>query len=285
MGNLFESETDHSTSNGDRASSRDEHSLFSPAELKQVELARQKLMTIGSCHSHETIDPFPSRLLLDAIISHSIASSSEKFVEFIGTCTRSNKSTTLRCVWDLLTCTTSNTGSNPQSQSQSQLHRLLYVTMEICGINEIQSSSLVARLYRSIHKQSADEIKSERISHGSTDGAFTQQNHPTLSQDKEFQYLQSWVRQYAPHLPNVFETLFNALCFGPSYGSPLTKFSPPMLSIPSEVVSSCDLLPLAFHHSLLQGSWRRLYSSSNDGLSFNRIAHHVIGYEVRNLLI
>jgi hypothetical protein len=28
----------------------------------------------------------------------------------------------------------------------------------------------------------------------------------------------------------------------------------------------------------LQGDWERLYTSADDGLSFNRICHHILGY-------
>lgn len=39
--------------------------------------------------------------------------------------------------------------------------------------------------------------------------------------------------------------------------------------------SSCDLMPLALYDINLQGRWKRLYTTQKDGLSFNRIAHHV----------
>lgn len=259
MGNLFESESDPS---GKRNSSSNinEKSLFSSSELIQIESTRQKMI------HPENKALFPSKLLFCAMETHSILSTPVNFEVFISTCTRSTKSTTLRCVWDLLYDST-----NPQKSLQLQLYQLLTVLLELCGTNQSNLPSLITRLSNSIHRIN---------NNGSVDNGSTEDHATITSNDQEYELLQQWTRQYGAHLPNVFETFFDSLCFGISHGSSLTRFSPPALSIPSEIVSVDELLPLALFHSMLQGAWKRLYSSSSDGLSFNRIAHHIIGYEV-----
>ena len=265
MGNIFEQETDP---RGRKSQDVDptERSLFSVTELAQIEATRQKLIQPENAESI-----FPSKLLLHAMKTHSVLSTSAQFENFIGTCTRSNKSTTLLCIWDLLIEKKESTQS-----SSSQLYRLLSIALELCGVSQLQSSLLITRLSHSIHKQKTERTSNQSSGYGSKQEVTSS---TSFSQD-DFESLQQWIRQYGPNLPNVFETFFNALCFGPSHGSSLTRFATPKLSIQSEVVSVSELLPLALYHSMLQGAWRRLYSSSSDGLSFNRIAHHIIGYEV-----
>lgn len=89
---------------------------------------------------------------------------------------------------------------------------------------------------------------------------------------------------YAPFAAKVVESFFSVLCFRDHLSPAYKPFRPPKLSVASEICSIFDLIPLAMYNSMLQGYWQRLYSTSTDGLSFNRIVHHILGYDVRLLL-
>ena len=55
-------------------------------------------------------------------------------------------------------------------------------------------------------------------------------------------------------------------------------FVPPLIEPEesSDIISStADLIPFALYDLKMQGRWKRLYTTQRDGLSFNRIAHHV----------
>jgi len=49
--------------------------------------------------------------------------------------------------------------------------------------------------------------------------------------------------------------------------------------LPSILVKNDEILLLGLYSKKLQGSWRLLYSSDKHGMSFNRIAHHLLGYD------
>lgn len=51
------------------------------------------------------------------------------------------------------------------------------------------------------------------------------------------------------------------------------------------LMSLADVVPLSLHSTMLQGSWKLLYTSNVDGRSFNRASHAVLGYEVRLSLL
>lgn len=58
-----------------------------------------------------------------------------------------------------------------------------------------------------------------------------------------------------------------------------TYFTCPQLADSEIVTDEGDLLALACVNSRLQGNWHRLYTSSVDGRSFNRVVFHLMGYE------
>lgn len=93
--------------------------------------------------------------------------------------------------------------------------------------------------------------------------------------------LLQWIRKYAPCVPSVFETFFNYYCFSATNTtSPIGLYSKPYLSANSDIiVDITDILFLSFYHSKLQGKWSKLYTSSADGMSFNRLAHHILGFD------
>lgn len=55
--------------------------------------------------------------------------------------------------------------------------------------------------------------------------------------------------------------------------------APVTAALPSILVKHNEMLLLGMYSKMLQGSWRLLYSSDKHGMSFNRIAHHLLGYD------
>jgi hypothetical protein len=90
----------------------------------------------------------------------------------------------------------------------------------------------------------------------------------------------SWANEYAPYAAAVFVTYINHKCFHGIELNGYTPFCPPILERGSSVVSQSDVMPLALYDKSLQGRWKKLYTTQEDGLSFNRIAHHILGYGV-----
>lgn len=101
---------------------------------------------------------------------------------------------------------------------------------------------------------------------------------PNIRQFTEF------LNEFLPFSAKVYESHITAACMPSALASPSYKaFDPPRLSHKSAIVDQLQLLPLALHSKSLQGYWTRLYTSESDGMSFNRLEHHILGYEVQPL--
>jgi hypothetical protein len=94
-----------------------------------------------------------------------------------------------------------------------------------------------------------------------------------------FEALNSFMNNYMPHATKALETFFSMACFHGTLSPSYRPFHSPRLDVPSEIATACDLLPLALYSDALQGQWKRLYSTSVDGLSFNRVVYHCLGYD------
>jgi len=87
------------------------------------------------------------------------------------------------------------------------------------------------------------------------------------------------LNNYLPHAHKTLETYISRVCFRGRHSPSYKPFVAPALDFPSEVLPLSHLLPLALHSDALQGAWKRLYSTSTDGMSFNRIVYHSLGYD------
>ena len=85
-----------------------------------------------------------------------------------------------------------------------------------------------------------------------------------------------WMNECYPCLPKILTEKLQQICFN-QYDSHV--FMAPELCDESSILSSLDVLPFACICDELQGNWRRLYTTDTDGRCFNRIVHHLIGYE------
>ncbi|KAG7398513.1 hypothetical protein PHYBOEH_010970 [Phytophthora boehmeriae] len=91
-----------------------------------------------------------------------------------------------------------------------------------------------------------------------------------------------WIGAQFPLLYTIFMSWMARKCFGA-----LTKpsYLAPQLSHNSVILSRSHFVALAAVNSSIQTSLRRLYTSTQDGLSFNRLSYHILGYSGPTLIV
>ena len=97
--------------------------------------------------------------------------------------------------------------------------------------------------------------------------------------EEEFDTFHSWLSASFPHIFDVIYDKVCNVCFSSVSGKLSRRFQASLFLDESSIVNLVDVLPLAFENSLLQGEWKRLYTTQKDGLSFNRIMAHITGYD------
>lgn len=219
-------------------------------------LSTEKLVTVFEAANPGNEKPMFRECLTTFMLTN--CRSYENFESFIVDCTRQSTTSTITAFWKL-------TSQSQESSKPSALHRFLLIVLELSmsmgiQLSEKKADATVSRLQEFI------ELK------GALSG-----NHS--SETEELNHVLSVMNQYIPNMAKVLESYISRVCFGDLLSPSYKLFSLPVLDTPSEIVDECDLLPLALHSEALQGSWKRLYSTSVDGLSFNRIAYHVLGYD------
>ncbi|RYH30747.1 hypothetical protein EON65_04340 [archaeon] len=106
--------------------------------------------------------------------------------------------------------------------------------------------------------------------------------HGKENANVEFSELVSITLSYFPHAIKAFQTYFCLQLLHSDESPSYKPFRPLELIDKSDIASSEQLACFSMHSDDLQGGWKRLYSSATDGLSFNRVVHHILGYEVSN---
>ena len=192
------------------------------------------------------------------------------FCQFLDEAMRINSSQTLEVIWDLW-------GDNSTVfaiESSSRLYLFFELLIEIayCHHREVDHSSqkamveLLVAYVTSSNLNSNDDTNPDQKS----------------SSSHQFMMLKRWCALYGPRTAKIFESYLTELCFPNEHNPSFFPYRPPTFigKYPlSDVLpnGALDLLSLSLYHESLQGDWTRLYSSSVDGLSFNRMAHHVMG--------
>jgi hypothetical protein len=126
----------------------------------------------------------------------------------------------------------------------------------------------------------------EELYHSATELAafYTQivhRNDTSVDCDVDFNTLQNAVHVYSPQAARPLQALFATIFFHADESPSFHPYVPPQTSTQSTLLNNFAAGFLAMAAEPLQGSWKCLYTMATDGISFNRIVHHVLGYDVR----
>lgn len=190
---------------------------------------------------------------------------------FVSDVSRSNSRGTIQSIWSLL----------PQkSKDRYSLSKAFFLLMlEFSGCEQKNLDITADRMIGHM----------KFLSSKSRPNNFPTNSGVEMDTESELRELNEWVNEYAPHSAKVFVTYFNHIFFPEmeNQGS-YQPFVPPQIELSerSDIVqSTCELMPLALYDITLQSRWKRLYTTQHDGLSFNRIAHHILGYGGPNVIL
>jgi len=206
-----------------------------------------------------------------------------RFQKFAIDVSRSTSSNIIRKIWALV-CT------NPSPIAGHSRTTIFLQLMLECSLCESHNLAVTAARLTE-HLEYVSSASGNRNKHRDVGGVLNSEVDPNAVMDSETELsgLIDWVNEYAPHAAKVFVTFFNHKLFPDvEMQGGYKPFVPPLID-PDEgsdiVRSSCDLMPLALYDINLQGRWKRLYTTQQDGLSFNRIAHHILGYGGPNIIL
>lgn len=200
-------------------------------------------------------ESFEERVERLSVLSHSktfalaicmdgaLLSSYKNFEDFSIRCTRVNSAVTIQTLWDIM----------PRDMKSKSF---LFYLLEEFGANDVVEVT-VPYLVSYIKKCLRLVGDSYELS---------------------LEDIQNWIDGFAPRISAAIETRLNAFFFG-SQDVSFQAFAAPVLLGGSEIVPDLKMLPLAWYNASLQGEWTKLYTTSKDGFSFNRIMHHIIGFE------
>ena len=172
------------------------------------------------------------------------------FLACLSKCTRGRPDDTIQFFWEIC--------GNCNEISGNQLTKFIKLLLEFgkCKIEGIDETSIL--------------LKDHIVKHMSV----------MSDTDVKLKTLIEWGHDYAPFMRRLFVTYLNDVCFSDCELFSFVPFCPPLLEMNSNVVTMSALLPLALYTSSCQGKWKCIYTTVRDGISFNRIAHNILGYGV-----
>lgn len=201
----------------------------------------------------------PKESLLVKILANYLVTYIKDYVSFetlIVDCTRGSSKKTIETYWAML--------DNFNISGKDQLRHFIILLMELV-YSEVVSQSLIAvvseRLTEFLHLHILIDT-----SGCNTDTAI------------DFKVVLTELNNYAPNSSKILESYLSNAFFKGSVPNSMRSFRRPALDMKSNIVSECDIFPLALYSETLQGDWKLLYSTAADGLSFNRIMYNILGY-------
>ena len=97
--------------------------------------------------------------------------------------------------------------------------------------------------------------------------------------------LQNFVNEFAPQTSLALTSYFVGIFFPFDKSPTFVPFESPFLVEPSSIITSAELIPFALFSSAMQGSFRRMYSSSTDGYAFEHVLQAITGYSGPTLFL
>jgi hypothetical protein len=221
----------------------------------------------------DVIEDYGGRLY-DVLANRGAVASELAFMAAVAKCARGTQTATIRLFWDV--CAFSVT------ESRTREYAIFCLISELgnCSLDGIADTALV--LSESMEKFKARKRTGPAAFTASAEGASDASPAPSAEEAAEAEFLSfmEWANEYTPNLSRLFVTYLNLVCFPDVELLSFTPFCPPVLEMDSLVASHSRLLPLALYTNYMQGRWKRLYTTERDGVSFNRVAHNILGYGV-----
>lgn len=214
-----------------------------------------------------TVFPEFPKVLHAHLLSKNNMSDMSEIEELFGIVMRSNTENLLMFVYQPLDAYFSEVNGDSPNEMKTMVY-FLAIVIEYAFCSEDAAMQFEAHLFFAVANRMNDCYRHYLNSN---------------SQDQSLQSLISWLNHAFPCLPRILQEKLHEVCF-PNISPPLDIGFRPPKSI-SNIINDVDLLPLACISPALQGAWHKLYSSELDGRSFNRIAHHIIGYESPTVVI
>jgi len=134
-----------------------------------------------------------------------------------------------------------------------------------------------------LHPSASTSSIPSSLPSSASDFSIPEEEEPAVSFDEFYAWATaSFPLLYQPFAAFIYSRLF---CNSSSVGGaalplpPSLRLTLPKLLSPSFILTSnYTVFGLALASPSLQGAWTRLYTSEENGLSFNRICHHILGY-------
>ena len=260
MGNSLDSSAASKNDSDDRSISI---SSLNSSELQALKTVFQKISSDGVVNCVKLKEYFLCEVVPDfgekfySVLVNRGALDERGFLAVIASCSRGTPTATVALFWDI---------SQKQLPEEKIAPTLcfFYLVLEFgnCVISGITETATVL----------ADNLKNSIKARG---GVF-----PSEDAASNFKAMMDWSNEFAPSLPRLLVTYLNRVCFPYVELLSFSSFCPPVLETDSSITTQSRLLPLALYSTSLQGRWKRLYTTERDGISFNRIAHNILGYGV-----
>jgi hypothetical protein len=276
MGNFFDKPTHEDgqavDTNGEETSTKNEHAYYlTDLEKRQLRLIYEMIFTEQNGVPNKeglkvALQNEPNQLILNSIYMWLASKEIHAFQDFQGlilTSARYSANETITAMWDLVRFC-KREGEEDHDKTTLFLFcrfTLLIVSEEV----DIVDIGLV--------DEEAEQLHSFLI-------ASARRADPDADIDNNLDRFISVVLEFIPHVAKAFHTYLSVRLLLAGDSPSFKPYLPPSLSNKSETATQLALNSLALHCEELQSDWKRIYSTTSDGLSFNRICHHVLGYEV-----
>ncbi|KDO25693.1 hypothetical protein SPRG_08992 [Saprolegnia parasitica CBS 223.65] len=172
-------------------------------------------------------------------------------------CMRSSSASILRSLWSIFDASTTGT------LSESELRQLFLAVLLMADATSDDALDVAAYVGAADAMVASFHLHANAIS---------------------LPHFVSWASASWPLLHTVFGAWMAHKCFA-SLPSTRASYMAPRLSHRSDILSRGELIALSGQSMQLQDTWDRLYTSTQDGLSFNRLCYHLLGYAGPTLIV
>jgi hypothetical protein len=298
MGNIFHEDRLSEVKAGNQQQKRTSQSKAKNHELSPEEIARLKKYYEGLCdvqskpdgtfinvvnenalsiilnYSYNFVHPFLRTALTNYFNEHHILLFYDVFEKFVIEATRSRSIDTLKILWTI--AENDKAFPNPSLWS-SQLQRF-------CGYLLFFSSGFEDE---ELEEEKLYEISLELIEFYEQ---FLNRSHPNHIIGSDLPLFFNTIQSITPHAAKSFETVIATIFLDLVKESPSYKPYKPIYlttsTAPTNMTPDASIILTHYHKGFLgmlgdhlQGQWQRLYTSQCDGISFNRLEHHLLGYD------